>query len=42
MIMVDYYIKLVGVKPVGKEIEALMEKGFSYANDDFSFYWNIR
>ena len=42
MIMVDCDLKLVGLKPVGKGTEALMEKGFSYTNHDFSFHDKIR
>ncbi|MFC1576324.1 GDP-mannose 4,6-dehydratase [Candidatus Omnitrophota bacterium] len=40
-IMVDYDMKLVGLTPPGKGIEASKKKGFKYTNHDFSFYERI-
>jgi GDPmannose 4,6-dehydratase len=40
--MVDYDMKLTGLKPVGEGIKACQKKGFTYTNHDFSLYEKIR
>lgn len=37
-IMVDYDIKLIGLRPPGEGIEISRTRGFAYTNHDFSFY----
>lgn len=37
-IMVDYDLKLAGLKPVGEGIKISINKGFSYTNHNFSFH----
>lgn len=41
-IMVDYDMKLIGLKPVGEGIKISKAKGFSYTNHDFALYEKIR
>ncbi len=41
-IMVDYDMKLTGLKPIGEGIKACGKKGFTYTNHDFSLYEKIR
>ena len=41
-IMVDYDMKMIGLKPVGEGIRICRNKGFKYTNHDFSFYEKIR
>ena len=36
--MVDYDLKLAGLKPVGEGIKISINKGFSYTNHNFSFH----
>lgn len=40
-IMVDYDMKLSGMKPIGEGVKISKHKGFSYTNHDFSFYERI-
>lgn len=41
-IMVDYDMKMIGLKPVGEGINICEKKKFTYTNHDFSFYEKIR
>jgi len=41
-IMVDYDMKLIGLKPVGKGIKICEKKGFTYTKHDFAKYEKIR
>ncbi|NWF75712.1 MAG: GDP-mannose 4,6-dehydratase [Nitrospirae bacterium] len=41
-IMVDYDLKMTGLKPVGEGIDICLQKKFTYTNHDFSFYEKIR
>jgi GDPmannose 4,6-dehydratase len=41
-IMVDYDMKLTGLKPVGKGIKICEKKGFTYTKHDFAKYEKIR
>lgn len=41
-IMVDYDLKLIGLKPVGEGIDASLKKGFTYTNHDFALHEKIR
>jgi GDPmannose 4,6-dehydratase len=41
-IMVDYDMKMIGLKPVGEGIKISKDKGFKYTNHDFSFYEGIK
>ncbi len=41
-IMVDYDLKMTGLKPVGEGIDICLRKKFTYTNHDFSFYEKIR
>ncbi len=40
--MVDYDMKMIGLKPVGEGINICEKKKFTYTNHDFSFYEKIR
>lgn len=41
-IMVDYDLKLIGLKPVGEGLKVCMKKGFTYTKHDFSLHEKIR
>lgn len=41
-IMVDYDLKMTGLKPVGEGIDICLQKKFTYTNHDFSFYEKIK